>query len=427
MDTLNIDIETFSSVDIKSAGAYKYAQSEDFEILLFAYSFNHGPVQVVDLKNGEEVPQDIMHALQDENCTKYAYNSAFEWWCLNQCGFETPLEQWRCTMVQGLYCGYPAGLSAIGTAIGLPQDKRKLSTGSALIRYFCIPCKPTKTNGDRVRNLPHHAPEKWVLFKEYCKQDVVTEMEVGDRLFFYPVPEKEWELWRLDVRMNAFGVRVDMDLVQGALCVDLEIRQTLLREAIELTGLSNPNSNAQLLEWLQGKGLELENLQKATVKTLLTEELSEEVKKVLEIRQELSKTSLKKYKAMEDASCDDSRIRGILHFTGQIGQVGMLVGTFKCKIYPETTLKRWTLRGSLSKVAILQRFRYSMEMYLIHCPSLSVPRSSPPRDISLSCRTSPPLRQESSHGLLGKSGDWKYLGHMERFMRLRPLKCSESL
>lgn len=316
MNTLSIDIETYSTIDIKKAGAYKYAQSDDFEILLFAYSFNHQAVRIIDLKSGESIPENVLFALQDRNCVKYAYNAAFEWWCLNQAGIDTPLDQWRCTMVHGLYCGYTAGLGATGAAIGLPQDKRKLATGTALIRYFCVPCKPTKSNGNRTRNLPHHAPEKWELFKEYCLQDVVTEMAIADRLLFYPVPEREWLLWRYDVAMNAFGVKIDRQLVEGALAIDAEVRQELMSEAMRITGLNNPNSSKQLMEWLEKQGEEVENLQKGTVSQLVGDLEDGDVKRVLEIRQELSKTSIKKYQAMQEAAGRDDRIRGVSFFYG---------------------------------------------------------------------------------------------------------------
>lgn len=316
MQTLNIDIETFSSVDIGKSGAYKYAMSPDFKILLFAYSLNQGPVEIVDLAQGEKVPDEILELLTDKTCIKYAYNAAFEWWCLNMAGIDTPLEQWRCTMVHGMYCGYTAGLAATGAAIGLPQDKRKLSTGSALIRYFCIPCKPTKSNGNRTVNLPHHEPEKWQLFKEYCIQDVVTEMEIGKRLEQFPVPAREWDLWHSDIVMNSFGVKVDKELVEGALCIDEISRTRLIAEAQEITGLDNPNSSKQLMEWLEKEGEEVENLQKGTVSKILDEIDPGKIKRVLEIRQELSKTSVKKYKAMQEAMCEDDRVRGLLQFYG---------------------------------------------------------------------------------------------------------------
>ena len=316
MRTLNIDIETFSSVDIGKSGAYKYAMSDDFQILLFAYSIDGQDVKIIDLAQGESIPEEVLALLKDETCIKYAYNAVFEWWCLNMAGIETPLEQWQCTMVHGLYCGYTAGLAAIGNAMGLPQDKKKLTTGSALIRYFCIPCNPTKSNGNRTRNLPHHAPEKWGLFKEYCIQDVVTEMEIGRRLSAFPVPEREWKLWVLDTFMNAYGVRVDSELVNGALYIDALSRANLLEEARDITKLDNPNSAKQLLEWLEEAGEEVENLQKATVEKMVDTLEDGQAKRVLEIRQELSKTSVKKYKAMDEAMCKDERVRGLLQFYG---------------------------------------------------------------------------------------------------------------
>ena len=200
---LSIDIETKSSIDIGKAGLYKYAQSPDFEVLLFAYQLGTLPVRVIDLAQGETIPEWLLNALRDPRVVKHAYNAAFEWYCLNRAGYVTPLEQWRCTMAHGLYCGYTAGLDATGKAMGLPQDKRKMAVGKALIRYFCTPCKPTRANGGRTWNLPHHAPDKWELFKEYCGQDVVTEREILRRLSQFPMPEEEERLWQMDVRMNA--------------------------------------------------------------------------------------------------------------------------------------------------------------------------------------------------------------------------------
>ena len=316
MQTLNIDIETFSSVDIKKAGAYKYALSEEGEILLFAYSVDSKPVEIVDLKQGEKIPDDILKLLTDKNCIKKAYNAVFEWWCLKQAGYETDIHEWQCTMIHGLYCGYTAGLGAIGAAIGLPQEKQKLTTGQALIKYFCVPCNPTKSNGNRERNLPHHEPEKWQLFKEYCVQDVVTEMEIGKRLALFPVPQREWDLWHLDTEMNAFGVKIDEALVNGALYIDSATRNYLLDEARELTGLDNPNSAKQIIEWLLKLGENVENLQKGTVEKMVDTLEDGQAKRVLEIRQELAKTSIKKYSAMKEAMCSDSRVRGLLQFYG---------------------------------------------------------------------------------------------------------------
>lgn len=314
---LSIDIETKSSVDITKAGAYRYAQSEDFEILLFAYKYDEEDVQLVDLTVEERIPEQILTALMNPNVVKHAYNAAFEWYCLNTAGYRTPLEQWNCTMIHGLYCGYAAGLDATGKAIGLPQDKQKLSTGKALIRYFCTPCKPTKSNGGRSWNLPKHAPEKWELFREYCKQDVVTENEILKRLQAFPVPKEEQRLWRMDILMNAYGVRVDTNLIAGALAIDSHSTECLTAEAFRITGLANPNSATQLQQWLSGKDVDIPNLQKATVEEYLQREnLPDDARKILEIRQQLGKTSIKKYVAMDTAKGADDRVRGLTQFYG---------------------------------------------------------------------------------------------------------------
>lgn len=316
MKQLSIDIETRSSIDIGKAGLYRYAQSDDFKILLFAYRFKDDAVQIVDLEQGEKIPDEVVVALKDPETVKHAYNAAFEWYCLNRAGYVTPLEQWRCTMIHGLYCGYTAGLDATGKAIGLPQDKRKLATGKALIRYFCVPCKPTKSNGNRTWNLPRHAPEKWELFKEYCRQDVVTESEILRRLDAFPVPDEEEKLWQMDIRMNAFGVKVDTALIDGALQVNEQSTVLLEDEARKLTGLENPNSSTQLLNWMHENGVEMENLQKATVSEKLSAELPENVRRALEIRQQLGKTSIKKYVAMDTAKGSDDRVRGLTQYYG---------------------------------------------------------------------------------------------------------------
>lgn len=317
MKHLSIDIETYSSVDIKKAGMYKYALSDDFQILLFAYSVDFGEVKIIDLAKGEILPEVIISALNDKNIIKHAYNAPFEWWCLNQAGYKTSIEQWRDTMFHGLYCGYTAGLGATGTAIGLPQDKKKDTTGKALIKLFCVPCKPTKKNGGRLRNLPHHEPEKWELFKNYCIQDVVTETEIYKRLSNFPVPQEEQELWVLDQKINAYGVKIDTELVRGALNINDIITAELTEEAVQVTGLDNPNSAAQLGKWLKEKtGQDIENLQKGTVSELIGSLEDKEAVRVLEIRQELAKTSIKKYVAMEEAICPDGRVRGLLQFYG---------------------------------------------------------------------------------------------------------------
>lgn len=317
--TLHIDIETRSSADIASTGSYKYAQDEDFDILLIAYALDDGPVKVVDLKgNNYDLFAEIFlkDALQNPAYLKLAYNSAFEWYCFNQYGWETPIEQWQCTMVHAAYCGYPMGLEATGKAIGIAQDKQKLMTGKALIRYFCTPQKETKKNGGRKYNDPHHDPEKWELFKTYCKQDVEAEREIERMLTRYPMPESERLLWQQDVRMNAHGARVDRQMIEGAMYCDAVSNERLADEAKRITGLDNPNSTTQLLDWLNIKGHALPNLQKATVAEALSGDLPDDVRRVLEIRQQLGKTSNKKYQAAADAICDDDRIRGLMQFYG---------------------------------------------------------------------------------------------------------------
>lgn len=317
MKRLSVDIETKSGVDIGKAGMHKYAQSEDFEILLFAWREDDGPVEIADLAQGEKIPPAILDALRDPGVIKSAYNAAFEWTCLNRAGYGAPLEQWRCAMAHALYCGYPAGLAATGEAMGLPQDKRKMAAGKALIRYFCVPCKPTKSNGGRTWNLPRHAPEKWELFKEYCRQDVTAESEISRRLEPYPMPEGEIELWRMDARMNAYGVRVDEELVAGALAISEENAERLEEEARKITGLENPNSVSQLLAWLEGKGAPLPNLQKATVaEALKNPDLPAGAQRLLRLRQRMGKTSIKKYAAMKEAKGDDGRVRGLTQYYG---------------------------------------------------------------------------------------------------------------
>lgn len=316
MDHLSIDIETRSSADIGKTGAYRYAQDDDFEILLIAYKYNDEEKVIIDVKQGEVVPEYFVSWLTDKNIIKHAYNAAFEWYCFNQAGLRTPIDQWQCDMIHGLYCGYPGGLAKIGEAIGLPEDKKKMSIGRALIRYFCVPQKATKKNEGRKYNDPKHDLEKWELFKDYCLQDVETEWQIENRLSPYPVPESEWHQWRMDVIMNAYGVRVDVRVVEGALAINAQVTDRLTREAMLLTHLENPNSTSQLLAWMSDHGVDTPNLQKETVKELLKCNLSDDVRRVLEIRQQLGKTSIKKYVAMETALCRDERIRGLTQFYG---------------------------------------------------------------------------------------------------------------
>lgn len=328
---LFIDIETFSDVDIGKAGLYKYAQSPAFEIMLFAYSLDGAPVQVVDLTQpGTYLPQEVLRWIFNTDCIKHAYNAAFEWYCLSRhfhlpeddtyAGFSaaTWLSQWRCSMLHGMYTGYPAGLDAVGRALGLPQDRQKMGVGKSLIRYFCVPCAPTKANGGRTRNLSHHDPEKWELFKTYNGQDVVAEMEIDRRLENFQVPDGVQSQWEMDQLINLRGVAVDMELADGAIYLGETVKAQLIEEARQISGLENPNSVAQLTKWLEAEtGEELTDLRKDTVSDLLGKELpSDSARRMLEIRRELGKTSTKKYNSVETCVCADGRIRGLLQFYG---------------------------------------------------------------------------------------------------------------
>ncbi len=319
MHNLSVDLETFSSVDIKKAGAQAYIRSPDFEILLFGYSLDGAPSVCIDMAQGEEIPPEILSALTDSAYLKHAYNAAFEWGCLSRyMGQKLPPSQWRDTMLHGLYCGYTAGLEATGRVLGIPEDKQKLNTGKALIRYFCVPCKPTKANGGRNRNYPHHDPDKWALFKEYNVQDVEAEMEIERYLSTFPVPDEVQRQWETDLLINDRGVAVDMDFVMGALEVGETVRTELTNEAVQISGLYNPNSVKQLAGWLADEtGSDVSNLRKETVNEMLSrEDNSDAVQRMLEIRQELGKTSTKKYDAIEEAVCEDGRVRGLLQFYG---------------------------------------------------------------------------------------------------------------
>lgn len=314
---LHIDLETYSSVDLKKSGLYRYVQSPDFEILLFAYAYDDGPVQVIQPAAGEQIPEKVIYDLRNPEVLKMAYNAAFEFYCLSKFYITWPA-QWQCTMIHALYCGYPRSLAAAGDALGLPRDRKKLGTGKALIRFFCVPCKPTVKNGQRTRNLPAHDPERWKLFVEYCRQDVVTERTIENRLAAYPVPGSEWDLWRLDLLINMYGAATDRELVSGALAISREAGEELKEKARDITGLDNPNSVAQLKAWIErNTGLEIDSLNKQTVADILSDKSgSDAVLEMLKIRQELCKTSVKKYETMEACMCEDGRIRGLLQFYG---------------------------------------------------------------------------------------------------------------
>ena len=316
---LSIDLETYSTVSIGAAGSYRYILDPSFEILLFAYSLDGMPVEVIDVASGQVIPLWLKNALKNSLYIKHAYNAAFEWFALSKYLGWLPPDQWRDTMLHALYCGYPASLDAAGRAMGLPEDKKKLTTGKALIRYFCVPCKPSNANGNRTRNLPKHDPAKWKLFKEYNGQDVVTEMEIDRRLSAFPVPAFVQKQWETDLTMNARGVAADMEMVSGALVIGATVKSQLMAEARQLSGLDNPNSIKQLARWLTeatDSDAEITSVTKETVATMLKQPQSANVQRMLEIRQELGKTSTKKYDALETCIADDGRVRGLLQFYG---------------------------------------------------------------------------------------------------------------
>lgn len=316
---LSIDLETYSTVSIGAAGSYRYILDPSFEILLFAYSLDGMPVEVIDVASGQVIPLWLKNALKNPLYIKHAYNAAFEWFALSKYLGWLPPDQWRDTMLHALYCGYPASLDAAGRAMGLPEDKKKLTTGKALIRYFCVPCKPSNANGNRTRNLPRHDPAKWALFKEYNGQDVVTEMEIDRRLSAFPVPAFVQKQWETDLTMNARGVAADMEMVSGALVIGATVKSQLMAEARQLSGLDNPNSIKQLAQWLTDatdSDAEITSVTKETVATMLKQPQPANVQRMLEIRQELGKTSTKKYDALETCIADDGRVRGLLQFYG---------------------------------------------------------------------------------------------------------------
>lgn len=315
---LSVDIETFSSVDLEKSGVYRYAESEDFEILLFGYSVNGSPVRVVDLACGENLPEEIRKAISDPTVMKWAFNAQFERICLSRfLGMPTgeyldPVS-WHCTMIWSATLGLPMSLAGVGTVLGL--EKQKLTEGKDLIRYFCVPCKATKVNGGRTRNLPEHDWIKWERFKSYNLRDVETEMEIQKKLSRFPVPENEWRNYCLDQKINDRGVALDMELAHRAVQCDNQYREFYLQQAREITGLENPNSVLQLRDWLRERGVELDSLSKNAVQDLLPD-TDGDVRKVLSLRQELAKSSVKKYTAMENLICRDSRGRGLIQFYG---------------------------------------------------------------------------------------------------------------
>ena len=318
MKTLSIDIESYSSVDLAKSGVYRYIESPDFEILLFGYSIDGGDIEVIDLASGKKLPEEIQSALTDPSITKWAFNAQFERICLSKwLGFPNGQylspKSWRCTMVWSAYMGLPLSLEGSGAVLGL--KKQKLSEGKDLIRYFCKPCNPTATNGGRSRNLPVHAPDKWSEFKSYNLRDVEAEIAIQEKLSKFPVPEEVWNEYHLDQEINDRGVSLDMPFVNEAIKMDTRSRSELLQKMKRLTDLDNPNSVAQMKNWLSDQGLETDSLGKKVVSELL-ETAPPDLKEVLELRQSLAKSSVKKYSAMENAVCADGRARGMFQFYG---------------------------------------------------------------------------------------------------------------
>lgn len=317
---LSIDIETYSDIDIKTSGVYKYVESERFEIMLFAYALDDGPVQIVDFTQGEALPEKVIQALDNPTITKTAFNANFERTAISSDMYfpnEMPPEQWECTMIKALAVGLPGSLDMVGKAMKLEEDKQKMKEGKALIQYFCKPCKPTKVNGMRTRNLPEHDPEKWELFKEYCKQDVEAEREIRNKLSRYEITEDEKRIWDLDQEINDRGINLDIDLALKAIDCDATYSKRLEDEAREITGLNNPNSPAQLKKWLSAKvGQEITSLTKSSLPEILELTDDDNVKRVLQLRKLMAKTSIKKYQTMQNSRCVDGRVRGLLQFYG---------------------------------------------------------------------------------------------------------------
>ncbi|GAA2911920.1 DNA polymerase [Vagococcus fluvialis] len=317
MKHLSLDLETYSSVDISKCGVYKYSESPDFEIMLFAYSVDGSLVEVVDLSQGEHIPQEILEALSDESVIKHAFNANFERVCLSRfLGIDDFLSPraWQCTMIWAATLGLPLSLAGVGAVLGL--DKQKLSEGKDLIRYFCVPCNPTKTNGGRTRNHPHNAPDKWASFKDYNIRDVEVELAIQKKLSSFPVPQETWEEYWLDQEINDRGIEIDMTLADAAVRLDELSKNEINEKLKELTELENPNSVLQMRSWLNDHGLEAESLGKAAVAELLASTDDELLKEVLILRQQLAKSSVRKYQAMQNFACSDNRARGLFQFYG---------------------------------------------------------------------------------------------------------------
>lgn len=390
MQTLSIDIETYSSISLQKSGVYRYVEAPDFEILLFGYSIDSGPVQVIDLACGEKIPEDVLDALTDETVIKWAFNANFERICLSQhlknmgisldpfhdnhplsteCTRYLNPESWRCSMIWSATMGLPLSLEGVGTILGL--EKQKLTEGKDLIKFFCQPCAPTKANGQRTRNYPYHAPEKWVAFKRYNIRDVEAEMSIQERLQKFPVPDSVWEEYHIDQEINDRGVAIDLPLVRQAIDMDARSRAELTDAMRELTELENPNSVQQMKQWLSDNGLETDSLGKKTVAELI-KTAPPELQHVLSLRQQLAKSSVKKYQAMINAVCADGRAVAYSSFTEPTVPVAGPDASFNYKTCHKTISQIWPKHVPLSAPAIMTVSRCFTKMCRTRYRNLSV-------------------------------------------------------
>ena len=405
IESISIDIETYSDRDLKKCGVYKYAESPNAELLLFGYSINNGPVTVIDVAQGEEVPEYILKALTDDSITKWAYNASFEriflsvWlkrnypqyfvsYSIDEDTVSNYLDPsaWRCSLVWGAVMGLPLSLKGIGAVLKL--DEQKMSEGSDLIRYFCVPCKPTKSNGGRTRNLPEHAPEKWATFVAYNRRDVEVELSIKEKLKNFPVPEFLWDEYHLDQEINDRGIGVDMKLVTNAIAFDERSKGTISSQMKDMTDLENPNSVVQMKAWLAENGMETETLGKKAVAELM-KNAPESLAQVLALRQQLAKSSVKKYQAMENAVCDDAG----------------LAASCNCRICRRTTWAIWQKPGSWSVRVTMIPLKCSTMTFRIHYPSSSAQHSFQSRDTNSMLLTSQQSKLVSSPTWQGKAGE----------------------
>lgn len=360
MQKLHIDIETYSSVDLRTSGVYKYVESIDFEIMLCAYAFGSDPIKIVDLAQGEQLPAEFLDAMVDANVLKYAHSAAFERLCFKAFGLDVPINQWFCTAIHSGYCGLPLSLGDISKALSFDESKAKSSSGKALIRFFCIPCKPTKANGGRSRNLPEDAPDKWSDFRDYCVQDVQAERSIEDRLEPFPIPRSERELYFLDQKINDDGVLIDAELAAKAYAVDQDNAAVVYEKIKKLTGVDNPNSVAQLKEWLSNATNEnITSLAKENVADLLAGDVGANVREVLRLRQMGSKSSIKKYTSMLNCICKDGRGHGFFQFYGAsrtgrwAGRLVQLQNLTKNYLPDLTTAREVVKTGDYKNVEVL--------------------------------------------------------------------------